>query len=200
MDKAAMYKLTYGLFVLTAKEGEKDNGCIINTAMQVTTSPNRIIIVVNKQNYTHDMIMRTKTFNVSCLSENASFEVFKHFGFQSGKDVDKMEGKSYLRAENGIVYVEDMANAYISGKVVSETDLGTHTMFLADVTDAKVLNDAESVSYSYYQKNIKPAPQPAKKKGWVCKICGYVYEGEDLPEDFICPLCKHPASDFEPLK
>ena len=200
MDKAAMYKLTYGLFVLTAKEGEKDNGCIINTAMQVTTSPNRVIIVVNKQNYTHDMIMRTKTFNVSCLSENASFEVFKHFGFQSGKDVDKMEGKSYLRAENGIVYVEDMANAYISGKVVSETDLGTHTMFLADVTDAKVLNDAESVSYSYYQKNIKPAPQPAKKKGWVCKICGYVYEGEDLPEDFICPLCKHPASDFEPLK
>lgn len=200
MDKAAMYKLTYGLFVLTAKEGEKDNGCIINTAMQVTTSPNRIIIVVNKQNYTHDMIMGTKTFNVSCLSENASFEVFKHFGFQSGKDVDKMEGKSYLRAENGIVYVEDMANAYISGKVVSETDLGTHTMFLADVTDAKVLNDAESVSYSYYQKNIKPAPQPAKKKGWVCKICGYVYEGEDLPEDFICPLCKHPASDFEPLK
>lgn len=200
MDKAAMYKLTYGLFVLTAKEGEKDNGCIINTAMQVTTSPNRIIIVVNKQNYTHDMIMRTKTFNVSCLSENASFEVFKHFGFQSGKDVDKMEGKSYPRAENGIVYVEDMANAYISGKVVSETDLGTHTMFLADVTDAKVLGDAESVSYSYYQKNIKPAPQPAKKKGWVCKICGYVYEGEDLPEDFICPLCKHPASDFEPLK
>ena len=200
MDKAAMYKLTSGLFVLTAKEGEKDNGCIINTAMQVTTSPNRIIIVVNKQNYTHDMIMRTKTFNVSCLSENASFEVFKHFGFQSGKDVDKMEGKSYPRAENGIVYVEDMANAYISGKVVSETDLGTHTMFLADVTDAKVLGDAESVSYSYYQKNIKPAPQPAKKKGWVCKICGYVYEGEDLPEDFICPLCKHPASDFEPLK
>ena len=200
LDQKALYKLTYGLFVLTAKEGDKDNGCIINTAMQVTTSPNRIIIVVNKQNYTHDMIMRTKTFNVSCLSENASFEVFKHFGFQSGKDVDKMEGKSYLRAENGIVYVEDMANAYISGKVVSETDLGTHTMFLADVTDAKVLGDAESVSYSYYQKNIKPAPQPAKKKGWVCKICGYVYEGEDLPEDFICPLCKHPASDFEPLK
>ena len=200
MDKAAMYKLTYGLFVLTAKEGEKDNGCIINTAMQVTTTPNRIIIVVNKENYTHDMIMRTKTFNVSCLSENASFDVFKHFGFQSGKDVDKMEGKSYPRAENGIVYVEDMANAYISGKVVSETDLGTHTMFLADVTDAKVLSDVESVSYSYYQKNIKPAPQPAKKKGWVCKICGYVYEGEELPDDFICPLCKHPASDFEPLK
>lgn len=197
MDKAAMYKLTYGLFVLTAKDGEKDNGCIINTAMQVTTTPNRIIIVVNKQNYTHDMIMKTKEFNVSCLSEEVIFDVFKHFGFQSGRDVDKMEGKSYPRAENGIVYVDEMTSAYISGKVVAETDLGTHTMFLADVTDAKVLGNAEPVSYSYYQKHVKPAPQPAKTAGWVCKICGYVYEGEDLPEDFICPICKHPASDFE---
>lgn len=200
MDKAAMYKLTYGLFVLTAKEGEKKNGCIINTAMQVTSSPNRIIIVVNKQNYTHDMIARTKEFNVSCLCEGADFEIFKHFGFQSGKNVDKMDGKSYPCAENGIPYIPDAANAYISGKVISETDLGTHTMFLADVTDAKVLSDAESVTYSYYQKNIKPAPQQTKKKGWICKICGYVYEGEELPEDFVCPICKHPASDFEPLK
>lgn len=197
MDNAAMYKLTYGLFVLTAKDGEKDNGCIINTAMQVTTTPNRITIVVNKQNYTHDMIMKTKEFNVSCLSQDADFEVFKHFGFQSGRDVDKTEGKSYPRAENGIIYLQEMTSAYISGKVISETDLGTHTMFLADVTDAKVLSDVEAVSYSYYHKNIKPAPQPAKSAGWVCKICGYVYEGEDLPADFICPLCKHPASDFE---
>lgn len=199
MDKAAMYKLSYGLFVLNAKEGEKDNGCIINTAMQVTTTPNRMIIVVNKQNYTHDMIMRTKEFNVSCLSESATFDVFQHFGFQSGKDVDKMAGKSYPRAENGIVYVDDAANAYISCKVVSETDMGTHTMFLADVTDAKVLDAEPSVTYTYYQQNIKPAPQPAKKAGWVCKICGYVYEGEELPEDYICPICKHPASDFERL-
>lgn len=197
MDNAAMYKLTYGLFVLTAKDGEKDNGCIINTAMQVTTTPNRITIVVNKQNYTHDMIMKTKEFNVSCLSQDADFEVFKHFGFQSGRDVDKTEGKSYPRAENGIIYLQEMTSAYISGKVISETDLGTHTMFLADVTDAKVLSDVEAVSYSYYHKNIKPAPQPAKSAGWVCKICGYVYEGEELPADFICPLCKHPASDFE---
>lgn len=197
MDNAAMYKLTYGLFVLTAKDGEKDNGCIINTAMQVTTTPNRITIVVNKQNYTHDMIMKTKEFNVSCLSQDADFEVFKHFGFQSGRDVDKTEGKSYPRAENGIIYLQEMTSAYISGKVISETDLGTHTMFLADVTDAKVLSDVEAVSYSYYHKNIKPAPQPAKTAGWVCKICGYVYEGEELPADFICPLCKHPASDFE---
>lgn len=198
MDKAAMYKLTYGLFVLTAKEGEKENGCIINTAMQVTTSPNRIIIVVNKANYTHDMIMRTKEFNVSCLGENAAFDIFQHFGFQSGRDVNKM-AVGYPHAENGIPYIDSVANAYISGKVISETDLGTHTLFLADVTDAKVLNDIESVSYSYYQKNIKPAPKPEKKTGWVCKICGYVYEGEELPEDFICPLCKHPASDFEKL-
>lgn len=197
MDKAAMYKLTYGLFVLTAKEGEKDNGCIINTAMQVTTSPNRIIIVVNKENYTHDMIQRTKVFNVSCLCEGATFDVFKHFGFQSGKNVDKAADREYPRAENKVIYLPEMANAYISGKVVSETDLGTHTMFLADVTDAKVLGEAESVSYSFYQKNIKPAPQKTEQKKWVCKICGYVYDGEQLPEDFICPWCKHPASDFE---
>ena len=197
MGKAAMYKLTYGLFVLTAKDGEKDNGCIINTAMQVTTVPNRMIIVVNKQNYTHDMIQKTREFNISCLSEEVSFEMFKHFGFQSGRDVDKMKGKTYPRAENGIVYVPEQTNAYISGEVISEADMGTHTMFVADVTDAKVLNDTESVSYSYYQKHVKPAPQAVKKTSWVCKICGYVYEGEVLPEDFICPVCKHPASDFE---
>ncbi|MBS5326150.1 MAG: flavin reductase [Lachnospiraceae bacterium] len=199
MDKKAMYKLTYGLFVLTAREGEKDNGCIINTAMQVTTTPNRMIVVVNKQNYTHDMILRTKKFNVSCLSEEATFDVFQHFGFQSGKDTDKMPDGSYPRAENGIMYLKEKACAYISGNVVAETDLGTHTMFLADVTDAVVLSDAAPVSYSFYQKNIKPAPKPAEKKGWICKICGYIYEGDELPEDYICPICKHPASDFERL-
>ena len=197
MDKAAMYKLTYGLFVLTTKDGTKDNGCIINTVMQVTTTPNRVIIVVNKQNYTHDMVMKTKEFNVSCISEAADFNLFRHFGFQSGRDVDKTEGKSYPRAENGIIYIPEMTSAYISGKVIAETDLGTHTMFLADVTDAKVLSDAEAVSYSYYQKNIKPAPQSVKKTSWVCKVCGYVHEGEVLSDDFICPWCKHPASDFE---
>lgn len=200
MNNAAMFKLTYGLFVLTAKDGEKDNGCIINTAMQVTAEPNRIIIVVNKQNYTHDMIMKTKEFNVSMIDTEADFELFKHFGFQSGRDVDKMADVSFSRAENGIAYLNHMVNGYISGKVISATDLGSHTMFLADVTDAEVLSDAESVTYTYYHKNIKPAPQPVKKKGWICKICGYVYEGEDLPADFVCPICKHPASDFEPIQ
>lgn len=199
MNNAAMYKLTYGLFVLTAKEGEKDNGCIINTAMQVITDPNRIIIVVNKQNYTHDMIMKTKVFNVSMISTDADFELFKRFGFQSGRDVDKMDGIAFSRAANEVAYLDEMVNGYISGKVISTTDLGSHTMFLADVSDADVLSEAESVTYAYYHKNIKPAPQPTKKKGWICKICGYVYEGEELPADFICPICKHPASDFERL-
>lgn len=200
MNNAAIFKLTYGLFVLTARDGEKDNGCIINTAMQVTAEPNRIIIVVNKQNYTHDMIMDTKEFNVSMISTDADFELFKHFGFQSGRDVDKMSGISYLRSGNGIAYPDEMINGYLSGKVVSTTDLGSHTMFLADVVDGDVLSDVESVTYSYYHKNIKPAPQPVKKAGWICKICGYVYEGEELPADFVCPICKHPASDFERIQ
>lgn len=200
MNNAAMFKLTYGLFVLTAKDGDKDNGCIINTAMQVTAEPNRIIIVVNKQNYTHDMIMKTKEFNVSMIDTEADFELFKHFGFQSGRDVDKMSDVSFSRSKNGVAYLNEMVNGYISGKVISTTDLGSHTMFLADVVDGDVLSDYESVTYSYYHKNIKPAPQPVKKKGWICKICGYVYEGEELPPDFICPICKHPASDFEPIQ
>lgn len=200
MNNAVMFKLTYGLFVLTAKDGGKDNGCIINTAMQVTAEPNRIIIVVNKQNYTHDMIMKTKEFNVSMIDTDADFELFKHFGFQSGRDVDKMSGVSFSRSENGVAYLNEMVNGYISGRVISTTDLGSHTMFLADVVGGDVLSDAESVTYSYYHKNIKPAPQPVKKKGWICKICGYVYEGEELPSDFICPICKHPASDFERIQ
>ena len=200
MDNSGMYKLSYGLFVLTAKEGEKDNGCIINTAMQVTGDPNRIIVVVNKQNYTHDMIMKTKKFNVSIIDTDADFELFKHYGFQSGRDVDKMDGVDFSRSENGIAYLNNMCNGYISGEVISETDLGTHTMFLADVVDGQTLDkDKESVTYAYYHKNIKPSPVKTSKKGWVCKICGYIYEGEVLPPDFICPLCKHPASDFEPL-
>lgn len=200
MDKTAMYKLTYGLFVLTAKEGDKDNGCIINTAVQVTTDPNRITIAVNKKNYTHDMIMRTGVFNVSMLTENAKFDTFKHWGFQSGAQVDKVEGMKVERAENGVIYIPEETNAYISAKVVSATDLGTHTLFLADVTDGKTLSDEESITYSYYQKNVKTAPKAAeKKKGFVCNVCGYVYEGDTLPEDFICPWCKHPASDFSPL-
>jgi flavin reductase (DIM6/NTAB) family NADH-FMN oxidoreductase RutF/rubredoxin len=200
MDRKAMYKLTYGLFILTAREGEKDNGCIVNTVTQVTTEPNRITVAVNKKNYTHDMIKQTGAFNVSILTEHSKFDTFKHWGFQSGAKVNKLEEISFQRAENGIVYMTDTCNAYISAKVISATDLGTHTLFLADVTDAHTLSDDESVTYSYYQKNIKTAPKTeGVKKGFVCTVCGYIYEGDTLPEDFICPLCKHPASDFKPI-
>jgi flavin reductase (DIM6/NTAB) family NADH-FMN oxidoreductase RutF len=201
MDNKAMFNLTYGLFILTAKDdsNSKDNGCIVNTVSQVTTDPNRIVVAVNKNNYTHDIIKKTGEFNVSILTEKTKFETFKHWGFQSGKNVDKTEGISFKRAGNGIIYVDEGTNAVISAKVVSTTDLGTHTLFLADVTDCEVLSNDPSVTYTYYQKNIKPAPAPQKKKGFVCNICGYIYEGDTLPPDFICPLCKHPASDFSPL-
>lgn len=200
MDNKVMFKLSYGLYVLTASEEGKDNGCIINTALQVTSNPNRISITVNKMNYTHDMIKRTGLFNVSMLTEQVSFDVFKNFGFQSGKTEDKFDGyEGYLRAENGIIYLTKFCGGYISAKVFKEIDLGTHTMFIADVTDGKVISDIPSVTYDYYQKNIKPAPAKSEKKGWRCKICGYVYEGEKLPEDFICPICKHGAADFEKI-
>lgn len=202
IDSKVMHKLSYGLFVLTAKDGSKDNGCIINTVMQVTSSPNRIIAVVNKANYTHDMIAKTGEFNVSVLTTAAPFEVFKRFGFASGRDTDKFAGDSNeVRSGNGIRYVPEYANAYMSAKVIEMVDVGTHTIFVADVTEAKVLSDEKSVTYEYYFANIKPKPEakPEKKKGFVCKICGYVYEGEELPADFICPWCKHGAEDFEPL-
>ena len=202
MDNKAMFKIGYELYILTAKDGEKDNGCVINTAIQVTSTPNRISVTVNKQNYTHDMIMKTGVFNVSILSEKATFDVFKHFGFQSGRDVDKFaDYKDATRSENGLYYVTGDTNAYISGKVINTLDLGTHTMFIADVTDAEVLADVPTTSYDYYQKNIKPKPEaPKKVTGYVCKICGYIYEGDPLPEDFICPICKHGAADFEKIE
>ena len=201
MDKKAMYHLTYGLFILTAKEGDKDNGCIVNTVSQVTTEPNRIVVAVNKKNYTHDMIVRTGLFNVSILTEQSKFDTYKHWGFQSGADVDKTEAITYSRAENGVIYIAEETNAYLSAKVVSATDLGTHTLFLADVTDGSVLSEGASVTYSYYQNNIKSAPTAAeKKKGYICTVCGYIYEGDVLPEDFVCPWCKHPASDFKKIE
>lgn len=202
MDNKAMFKIGYGLYILTAKDGEKDNGCVINTAIQVTSTPNRISVTVNKQNYTHDMIMKTGVFNISILSEKATFDVFKHFGFQSGRDVDKFaDYKDATRSENGLYYITGDTNAYISGKVINTLDLGTHTMFIADVTDAEILADVPTTSYDYYQKNIKPKPEaPKKVTGYVCKICGYIYEGDPLPEDFICPICKHGAADFEKIE
>ncbi|MCR5738136.1 MAG: flavin reductase [Eubacterium sp.] len=203
MDKKAMYRLSYGLFVITAKEGEKDNGCITNTAIQVTSEPNRISVAINKSNYTHDMIMNTKKFTVSVLSEKASFDLFKHFGFQSGRDVDKFDGfTACRRSSNDTMVVTEGTNAYISATVIQAIDLGSHTLFIADVTDGAVLSEDSSATYEFYQEHIKPKPEQTEKpkdgkKRWRCKVCGYVYEGDELPKDFTCPLCKHPASDFE---
>lgn len=214
-DPAVTRNFSYGLFVLTAKDQDKDNGCIINTGIQAASEPLLISIAVNKANYTHDMIMKTGEFNLSFLSESAAFDTFTRFGFQSGRTADKLAGIEYRRAANGIVYIVNGTNAYISGKVVKTMDLGSHTMFVAEVTGGEVLTKEPSATYAYYFAHIKPGkPAPAKaepapdaaapakaetKKGWVCTICGYIYEGEELPPDFICPICKHPASDFEPL-
>lgn len=199
-DEKAMFRLSYGLYILTASEGDKDNGCIINTVTQVTAQPNQIVVAINKQNYTHGMILRTGQFNVSVLTTESRFETYKHWGFQSGANTDKLERIEYRRAENGIVYIANECNAYLSARVVSVTDLGTHSLFLAEVTGAAVLSDNDSVTYDYYQKNIKEtAKMEEKKTGFICTVCGYIYEGETLPDDFICPWCKHPASDFVPL-
>ncbi|MBE5878344.1 MAG: flavin reductase [Lachnospiraceae bacterium] len=203
MNKKAMYKLSYGLFVLTAREGAKDNGCIINTAIQAASTPNQISICVNKANYTHDMIMRTGAFTISVISQKASFELFEHFGFQTGREVEKFaDYAACARGENGIYYVTEGTNAYISVKVAKTEDLGSHTMFIGEITDMEVLSEDESVTYEYYMHHIKPKPQDTGNTEdgqtiWRCTICGYEFVGEELPDDFICPLCKHPASDFE---
>ena len=202
IEANAFFKLSYGLFVVTAKD-EKDNGCIINTVMQVTDTPKRITIAVNKANLTHDMVLNTGCFNISILSTEAPFTLFQRFGFHTGRDTDKFAGfEALARSENGVYYLTEYANAFLSAKVTETVDCGTHTLFIADVTEAKVLNNVPSVTYQYYFDHIKPKPQPAgeTKKGFVCKICGYVYEGDTLPPDFICPLCKHGAEDFEPLQ
>ena len=196
MDNNALFKLSYGLFVLTARQEGKDNGCIINTAMQITDTPKQIQVVVNKENLTHDMILATGQFNVSVLSQEAVFWIFQHYGFQSGKDVDKFANIPEARTANGLRYVEGCTNAVISGKVVSTVDCGTHTMFIAEVTEAKTLSEVPSMTYQYYFDHVKPKPEPAKKSSWVCKICNYVYEGEELPADFVCPWCKHGPEDF----
>ena len=199
IDNSAIFKLSYGLFVLFAKNNDKDNACIINTAQQVTQDPLRISVTVNKDNLTHALIYRTRKLNLSVLSESVPFDVIKEFGFFSGFEKEKVPQGKYKRAENGLCYLSDYSNAYVSADVIDTVDLGTHTMFICDVTAAEKLSDENSVTYDYYFKHIKPKPEAAKKTGYVCKICGYIYEGEPLPDDFICPLCKHPASDFEKL-
>ncbi len=207
VDAETFFKLSYGLFVLTTKAGGKDNGCIINTVQQVANQPNRIAFSVNKQNFTHDMIKKSGEVNISILTENTPFKLFEQFGFSSGKDTDKFKKcEKILRSANGITYIDKYSNAFISAKVVSMADCGSHTLFVADVTEAKILSDAPSVTYDYYFAHIKPKPPvtDSGKKAWICKICGYVHDDEtegvkfgDLPEDWVCPLCKHPKSDFE---
>ena len=200
IDNTAMYKITYGLYMLTTTDGEKQNGCIVNTVNMLTDNPKRITVFVNKANYSEELLRKTGVFNVSVLTKSAPFELFKQFGFFSGREKDKFEGGRYETSENGLYYLPEHANALISGRVVDAYDYGTHTLFVAEVTEAKKLLDEESVTYEYYQANIKQKPQaaatPTDKEKWVCKVCGYTHEGE-LPDDFICPWCKHPASDFE---
>ena len=200
MDTNVLFNIGYGLYVLTANENGKDNGCIINTVMQVTSDPLQIAIAVNKRNFTTAMIQNTKKFNISVLSENSKFEIFKHFGYQSGRDVDKFSNFfDTKRSPNGVLYITKDTNSYMSAYVKQEIDLGTHILFIAQLVAAEKLSDISTVTYDYYQKNIKPAPQSTNKKGWRCKICGYIYEGENLPADFICPVCKHGAVDFEKI-
>ena len=198
MDNAALFKVGYGLYVLTAKDGDQDNGCINNTVLQVTGNPSLVgVIAVNKLNHTHNMIVRTKKFNVSVLTSNTPFEVFQHFGFQSGATVNKfVDFDDVRRSENGILYLTKFTNAFLSFEVTEAMDFGSHTLFKADITDGKVLSEAESVTYAWYQQHIKPKPPSASKSGYRCNICGYVFEGDVLPEDFVCPICKHGASDF----
>ena len=200
-DMSALFKIGYGLYVITTNDGRRDNGMIVNTVSQVTNSPNRIAVCINKQNYTHHVVQQSGEMNLNCLSVEAPFSVFERFGFQSGRNVDKFEGSDFevLRSDNGLRFLSKYINAMMSLKVESYVDLDTHGMFICTVTEARVLSDKETMTYNYYQSNVKPKPKTEGKKGWVCKICGYVYEGEELPEDFICPLCKHGAADFEPI-
>ena len=205
MDPKAIFKLSYGLFVLTTKFFNKDNGCIINTAIQVASDPNRISIAVNKANYTHDMIKESKRCNVSVISQKASFELFKHFGFQSGRDVDKFTDTSaftFNTSDDGVPYITSGTNAVFALVVKEEVDLGSHTLFICEPIAMRVLDDSASCTYEYYQNNIKPRPQavgttPKGETIWRCTVCGYEYVGEVLPDDFICPICKHGKDDFE---
>ncbi len=199
-DLSALFSIGYGLYVVTTNDGTRDNGLIVNTVTQVTNTPNRVAVTVNKDNYSCHVIGQTGKMNVNCLSTEAPFSVFERFGFQSGRAVDKFAGVDTLRSDNGLVFLPKYINAMLSLTVEDSVDLGTHVMFICAVTEARVLSKAETMTYTYYQKNVKPKPETEGKKGWVCKICGYVYEGEDLPDDFICPLCKHPASDFEKIQ
>ena len=199
-DLSALFNIGYGLYVVTSNDGKRDNGLIVNTVSQVTNSPNRIAVTINKDNYSHHVIKQTGKMNLNCLSVDAPFSVFENFGFRSGRNVDKFENCPPLRSDNGLAFLPRYINSFMSLKVEQYVDLDTHGMFICSVTEARVISDVETMTYTYYQKNVKPRPQTEGKKGFVCKVCGYIYEGDELPEDFICPLCKHGAADFEPIK
>lgn len=196
----ALFNIGYGLYVVTSKSGEKDNGLIVNTVTQVTNSPNRIAVTISKENYSHDIIKQTGIMNVNCLSAEAPFSVFEQFGFKSGRDTRKFSDNNQLRSDNGLIFLSRYINSFMSLKVERYIDMGTHGMFICSVTEARVISDAETMTYTYYFDNVKPKPEAKGKKGFVCKICGYVHEGDELPDDFICPLCKHGAADFEPIE
>lgn len=198
-DMTALFRIGYGLYVVTSNDGKKDNGLIVNTVTQLTDTPNRIAVNINKANYSHHVIKQTGVLNVNCLSVDAPFSVFQKFGFQTGRSVDKFAGQKVYRSDNGLVFLDKYINAFMSLKVEQYVDLGTHGMFICSVTEARVMNDLDTMTYTYYQKNVKPKPETDGKKGFVCKVCGYIYEGDELPDDFICPLCKHGAADFEPI-
>ena len=200
IDITALFNIGYGLYVVTSNDGEKDNGCILNSVIQLTNTPNRVGVVINKNNYSHDVIKQSGILNVNVLTQEAPFSVFERFGFKSGRDTNKFEGVKIFHSENGLAVMTDYINSFMSLKVESCVDLDTHTMFVCTLTEAHTITKEPTMTYSYYFANVKPKPNAPKKKGYVCKICGYVYEGEKLPEDFICPLCKHGAADFEEIK
>ncbi len=203
IDTKALFNIGYGLYVVTTKDEFKDNGLVVNTVCQLTSTPNRVAVTVNKSNYSFDIIKKTGKMNVNCLSEEATFDVFKRFGFCSGRNTNKFESMNFSRSENGLIYLDNSINSYMSLAVEKYVDVDTHGMFICTLDEAKIVSDVPTMTYNYYQKFVKQKPnlqnQDSTKKKFVCKICGYVYEGETLPEDFICPLCKHSASDFEPM-
>ena len=199
-DLTALFRIGYGLYVVTSNDGKKDNGLIVNTVIQLTDTPNRVAVNINKANYSHHVIKQTGVLNVNCLSTEAPFSVFEQFGFQTGRSVDKFAGQTVRRSDNGLVFLDKYINAFMSLKVEDYVDLGTHGMFICSVTEARVMSNQETMTYTYYQNNVKPKPETEGKKGFVCKVCGYIYEGDELPADYICPLCKHGAADFEPIE
>ena len=198
-DLTALFNIGYGLYVVTTNDGTRDNGLIVNTVSQVTNTPNRIAVTINKQNYSFHTIQKTGVLNVNCLDVSAPFSLFQRFGFQSGRTVDKFAGMEVLRSDNGLAFLPRYINSFMSLKVESYVDMDTHGMFICTVTEARVMSDAETMTYTYYQKNVKPKPETEGKHGFVCKVCGWIYEGDELPDDIICPLCKHGAADFEPI-